>query len=69
MLDNFKKNWKNDEELFHLIKTQLFTAVIGDVMDKMGFLNQFLSPEIKPLSPKMFLVGRAMTILEADTFE
>jgi len=68
MLDNLS-NWNNDEELFQLIEEQLFTAVIGDVMDKMGFLNQFLSPQIKPLEPSMFLAGRAMTVLEADTFE
>jgi regulator of RNase E activity RraA len=61
--------WKNDKELFKLVKEELYTAVIGDIMDKLGYLHQFLPPQIQPLRNDMFLVGRAMTVLEADTFE
>jgi regulator of RNase E activity RraA len=61
-------SWASDEELFAVIRKELFTAVVGDIMDKMGFQRQFLSPQIKPLHDEMFLVGRAMTVLEADTF-
>jgi regulator of RNase E activity RraA len=46
----------------------LFTAVIGDVMDKMGLCHQFLPPRIKPLTDDMVIVGRAMPVLEADVF-
>ncbi|MEM8891331.1 MAG: RraA family protein [Bacteroidota bacterium] len=60
--------WKNDAELISLMKEKLFSAVIGDVMDKLGFLHQFLSPQIQPLRPDMLLVGRAMPVLEADCF-
>ena len=60
--------WKNDAELISLMKEKLFSAVIGDVMDKLGFLHQFLSPRIQPLRPDMLLVGRAMPVLEADCF-
>jgi regulator of RNase E activity RraA len=63
------KQWKNDQELFQIIRKNLYTAVIGDIMDKLGFLNQFLPPEIRPLDTKMFIVGRAMTVLEEDIFE
>ncbi len=63
------KFWKNDDELFAAAKKELFTAVIGDAMDKMNLLHQFLPPKIQPLKDGMFLIGRAMTILEADTFE
>lgn len=62
------KDYANDQELFALMKRELFTAVVGDVMDKMGFLRQFLPPEIQPLRDDMVLVGRAMTVLEADVF-
>ncbi|UJH92680.1 hypothetical protein LZ575_09550 [Antarcticibacterium sp. 1MA-6-2] len=34
--------WKDDEELFKLARKELFTAVIGDAMDKMGLFHQFL---------------------------
>lgn len=61
--------WKNDDELFAIIRQELFTAVIGDIMDKMKFYHQFLPPGIQPLQEEMFVVGRAMTVLEADSFE
>lgn len=58
--------WNNDSELFSLIKSELFTALVGDVLDKMGYLHQFLGPDVKPLLADMVLVGRAMPVLEAD---
>ena len=60
--------WSDDQELFSIMKDYLFTGVIGDVMDKMGYLNQFLSPQIKPLCADMIVAGRAMTVLESDVF-
>lgn len=60
------KEWNNDKELVSLIKDELYTAVIGDIMDKMGYLHQFLPPQIRPLRDDMFIAGRAMTVLEAD---
>lgn len=61
-------NWKNDKELYSLIKQELFTALVGDVLDKLGYLHQFLPPDIKPLRSDMVVIGRAMTVLEADVF-
>ncbi|MDE2750419.1 MAG: RraA family protein [Chloroflexota bacterium] len=62
-------NWNDDEGLFELIRRELFTAVVGDIMDKLGFTHQFLPPRIRPLRPDMVVLGRAMTVLEADVFE
>ena len=62
------KKYSDDQELFSLMKQELFTAVVGDVMDKIGLLHQFLPQEIQPLRDDMVLVGRAMTVLEADCF-
>ncbi len=64
-----KKLWKNDGELFALARRELFTAVVGDVMDKLNLRRQFLPPEIQPLAPAMVTIGRAMTVLVADCFE
>ncbi|MBJ6368613.1 RraA family protein [Snuella sedimenti] len=61
--------WENDQELFKIAKEELFVALVGDVLDKMGYLHQFLSPNIKPLRKDMVTIGRAMPVLEADTFE
>jgi regulator of RNase E activity RraA len=58
--------WKDDQELFRLVRQELFTAVVGDVMDASGLIHQFLPPEIKPLRSDMVLIGRAMPVLEAD---
>jgi regulator of RNase E activity RraA len=60
--------WNSDDELFALAKRELFTAVVGDVMDKLGLLRQFLSPKIQPVRDDMVVIGRAMTVLEADVF-
>jgi len=60
--------WKNDNELFDLVKKELFTALVGDVLDKHGYFNQFLPANIKPISPDMVVVGRAMPVLEADIY-
>jgi len=61
--------WKDDSELFALCRRELFSAVVGDVMDKLGLTHQFLPPEVRPLHPDMAAIGRAMTVLEADCFE
>jgi len=61
--------WANDGELFDLARRELFTAVVGDVMDKMNLRRQFLPPKIQPLERRMMAIGRAMTVLEADFFE
>ena len=62
------QNWKDDAELVTLMRTHLFTAVVGDIMDKLGFLHQFLPPRIQPLREDMVVLGRAMPVLEADVF-
>ena len=58
--------YSNDRELFEIVRENLYTAVVGDIMDKMGLLHQFLPQNIRPLKDDMFLVGRAMTVLESD---
>jgi regulator of RNase E activity RraA len=58
--------WKNDEELFQQMRCELFTAVIGDVLDLHGRHHQFLMPECRPLDSKMVVCGRAMTVVETD---
>lgn len=60
---------KNEEELLRSIKMELYTAVIGDIMDKMGFLNQFLPPQIQPLRADMMVAGLAMPVLVVDLID
>lgn len=60
--------WNDDEGLFEIVDSELYTAVVGDVLDEMGFRRQFLPPEIRPLAAGMRLIGRCMTVLEADVY-
>ncbi|MDR3792843.1 MAG: RraA family protein [Terracidiphilus sp.] len=60
---------QSDSELFASVRRELFSAVIGDVMDKLGFQRQFLPPAIVPLDRSMVLCGRALPVLEADCFD
>jgi regulator of RNase E activity RraA len=58
--------WKSDEELFALSRSELYTAVVGDIMDILGHKRQFLPPSIQPLRDDMVVIGRAMPVLEMD---
>jgi regulator of RNase E activity RraA len=58
--------WKTDEELFSKTREGLYTAVVGDIMDLMGYTHQFLPPQIQPLRDDLIVIGRAMPVLEAD---
>lgn len=59
----------DDAGKFEILKSRLFTAVVGDVLDQMGLKRQFLPPGLAPLKPDQKIAGRAMPVLEADVFE
>lgn len=63
------KKWSNDDELFATVQKELFTCVVGDVMDKLNLVHQFLPPQIRPLRQNMIVIGRAMPVLSVDVFE
>lgn len=63
-----KELWSDDEALFALARAELFTAVVGDIMDQLGARRQFLPPQVRPLRDDMVVIGRAMTVLEADVW-
>lgn len=60
--------WKNDDELFGLMRKRLFPAVVGDILDTLGLMHQFLNPAIKPVARSMVVAGRAMPVLETNCF-
>ena len=60
--------WKNEAEMFALMKEKLYTPVVGDILDGMGYYHQFLPQEIRPLREDMKLAGKAMTVLMIDVF-
>ena len=75
--------WKNEEEMFALMKERLYTPVVGDILDQMGYNHQFLPASIRPLAAqvptapyvnpnepdnRLKLAGYACTVLENDVF-
>src|SRR5579863_159089 len=58
-----------EDVLFANLRDKLFTAVVGDVLDRMGRRRQFLPQAIGPLRADMKVVGRAMPVLEADIYD
>lgn len=58
--------WKKDDELFALMKKDLYSAVIGDILDQMGHYHQFLPMAVQPIREDMVVCGRAMTVKEED---
>lgn len=70
--------------MFALMKEKLYTPVVGDILDQMGYSHQFLPAEIRPLESmipadayidrnepdnRLKLAGYACTVLENDVFE
>jgi regulator of RNase E activity RraA len=62
----------NDTELFAWAKEHLYTAVISDLLDELGFRQQAMHHRLRPLDPENCqMIGRARTIrwMEADYIE
>lgn len=55
-----------DETVLATVRQNLFTAVIGDVMDAAGLTRQFLPAHLRPLDDGVVMAGWAMPVLEAD---
>src|SRR5579859_98676 len=58
--------WKSDADLFSLCTRELYTPVVGDILDDLGFTRQFLPQPIQPLREEMKLAGRAMPVVMID---
>lgn len=59
---------QNESALFELIKNELYTPVVGDILDGIGCYHQFLPQPIQPALSDMKLVGRAMPVVMVDVY-
>ncbi len=59
-------NRVNDQELFDQIRAHLYTPVVGDILDSLGFYHQFLPQPIHGAYEGTKIVGRAMPVQLAD---
>jgi len=62
------KSWTNDAALFDLFKKELYTPVVGDILDGLGCYHQFLPYSIQPIHTTDIVVGRAMPVLMIDVY-
>ena len=46
---------------FARLKTVLYSAVLSDTLDALGFTGQVLRPFVRPLDDGLVLIGRART--------
>ena len=59
---------QNHESLFKQMREELYTPVVGDILDQKGLYHQFLPQTIHPLQPGMKIVGFAMPVLMIDVY-
>lgn len=51
-----------------VVRERLYTAVLGDILDQMGYMTQFLPADVRAIDTGMKVVGRAMPVqLAAST--
>jgi len=55
-------------ELYHYMETRLYTAVVSDSLDELGFTEQAMREYLRPLDASFRCAGRARTIVCADVY-
>jgi 4-hydroxy-4-methyl-2-oxoglutarate aldolase len=68
MLTVQSNEWKSDIELADIIRNELYTPVVGDILDELGYYHQFLPACLQPIRLTDKLIGRAMPVLMIDVF-
>jgi regulator of RNase E activity RraA len=58
----------SEDQLIEVMRERLYVAVVSDILDSMGHLNQAMTANLRPLEPHMRVIGRAHTVLTADVF-
>ena len=60
---------RQSAEYYDHVQERLYTSVIADVMDELGYPRQVMSHEIRPLFPDARITGRAATMLACEVYE
>ncbi len=61
----------DDVSLFDRMASELYAAVISDILDQLGFRHQVMTAQIRPIDPVFqgAVVGRAATVRYAPQYE
>lgn len=54
--------------LFDQLSRELYTAVVSDILDQLGYRDQAMTADIRPIWPGAKLIGRAHTVLSTDVY-
>lgn len=57
---------KTSSEYYARIEEKLYSAVIADILDNLGYMNQVLRYDIRPLYPEAKMAGRAATMATVE---
>jgi 4-hydroxy-4-methyl-2-oxoglutarate aldolase len=57
-----------DSRLFESLQAELYTAVISDILDGLGYRDQAMDATIRPVFPSAVVAGRAHTVLSSDIY-
>lgn len=60
------KRIRTETELFDKMTSRLYSPVISDILDELGFRNHTMNIDIRPLRSDMVLSGRAAPVLMAE---
>jgi len=60
---------RHSGEYYDEIERRLYTSVLADVMDDLGYRNQTMRHDIRPLFEGAKVVGRAATLLMCEVFQ
>lgn len=60
---------QTDRDLLELVGQRLYSAVLSDVVDQLGYRDQAMAARLRPVWPGATLVGRAHTVLTVDIYE
>lgn len=60
---------RTSDQYYDRIAERLYTGVFADVMDELGYRNQVMRHDLRPLYDDARIVGRAATMLAAEIYE
>jgi 4-hydroxy-4-methyl-2-oxoglutarate aldolase len=60
---------RSSPDFFAVLARELYTAVLSDVLDELGYRDQALPPSIRPLDDALTMAGAARTGLYREVYE
>ena len=63
------RNVSSEAGVIDILRAKLYTSVVSDALDRKGLLDQAMAARIRPIDPRMRLVGKAHTVLSADVYQ